>query len=461
MNDWYLVVLSSIAIIILIGAHVLWRIRRGTFLMMDPLNMFWAGVIVCYVIQPMAYYEQLLEFQPTANIPGAMTWILAGLACVALGYESRIGTRISRLLPSGSMHLSCWRLRAFGLLLIFIGVVGYAYEVSTAGGLKAWLAAPRGGTDWEVASSYLASLSAILPLGVALILFSVEFRRDRAALRIFAWVAAFVMLMWFIYLGTRSRTILWVATMLSAYYLPKRSNPSLGIVLLLFPALLVGVNFLAENRTRFTDLSMNMSVDEAASQLEKAARDAMGFGEGGYRTDVQRGMEFNYVITAIELVPDAVPYTYGYNFLELLTRPIPRALWENKRYPAAEAFTPLLEAGGLSSTWVSTSIEPVLMGPAPTFAGFWWAVGGPLALLVGGFATGILLRTIRAIYDRHGGKNESDVIIYWSLLGIGFVEAVATPWSWMFSLPLVIIPLIIVVKLAGVRTPRARSVQDA
>ena len=47
--------------------------------------------------------------------------------------------------------------------------------------------------------------------------------------------------------------------------------------------------------------------------------------------------------------------------------------------------------------------------------------------------------------------NQSDVIVYWSLLGIGLIEAVATPLSWVFSLPLVVVPLVILLRFASVR----------
>ena len=306
----------------MVSVHVFWRTRQGGFLVIDPLNMFWGGIIVCYVVQPIAYFNQISEFQPTGDIPGALAWILGGLLCVIVGYESRLGAAMGRVVPPGPACLGRWRLAFLGLVSVVAGVAGYSYEISTAGGFDAWLAVPRGGTDWEVASSYVVLLTTLLPLGVALLLFAAEFGRGPALVRAAVWICGLLLLFRLVHiLGTRSRSILWVITLLTAYYLPRRKNPPLALIMLLFPLLLVGSSFLVQNRDRFTDLSLNLSLQEASERWHSAVRDALGYGEQGYRREIQAGLEFNYVLAAIELVPAQVSYTYGYNFLEILTPP--------------------------------------------------------------------------------------------------------------------------------------------
>jgi len=160
---------------------------------------------------------------------------------------------------------------------------------------------------------------------------------------------------------------------------------------------------------------------------------------------VARGIEFNCVMTVIDLVPSHVPYNYGYPFLEIFTRWIPRAAWPDKVYPGLEAVFPLLLLGGLSDVWVPTSKEPLLMGPAFTFVGHYWAMGGPLALVLAGLLTGVMFRMIRTLYERNPGS-EGDVILYANLIIIGFTEAAATPFVWIYSLPLTMLPVVVLLR---------------
>jgi len=114
---------------------------------------------------------------------------------------------------------------------------------------------------------------------------------------------------------------------------------------------------------------------------------------------------------------------------------------------------PIFYHGKLTNKWVPTSSEPLLMGPALTFAGHWYAVGGGVALMIFGFLTGVLLKSIRTIYDRSPG-NEGDLLLFSALIPIGFSEAAATPLNWVFTLPFVLIPLVLILAWAGAR-PRA------
>jgi hypothetical protein len=90
----------------------------------------------------------------------------------------------------------------------------------------------------------------------------------------------------------------------------------------------------------------------------------------------------------------------------------------------------------------------LLTGPALTFVGHWYYVGGAVGLLLGGLLTGILLRFVRELYDRNPG-NAADTILYSFLFGIGFIEAAATPWFWMWTLPFVVLPVLGVIFISG------------
>jgi hypothetical protein len=157
-------------------------------------------------------------------------------------------------------------------------------------------------------------------------------------------------------------------------------------------------------------------------------------------------------MTSVRLVPGHVDYNYGYCHLQLLTQLIPRAIWPDKIYPHSEAFTPLFKEGGLSGTYIRTAKRrDLLMGPAFSFVGHWHAVGGLAAVALGGFLTGIILRAIRSILDRNP-LNQSAMILYAHLIIIGFGEAAATPLGWAWTLPFVILAILIAVRAAGERS---------
>jgi hypothetical protein len=236
------------------------------------------------------------------------------------------------------------------------------------------------------------------------------------------------------YLGTRSQMIHLAATSLAAYYLPLRKNPKWYLLAAGVVVLLVLVNFQGQYRGQFTNLSFNLDRIDMDDALDRSLPLNLGGGGKKRAGDVSRGAEFNCVMTIVELVPDQVDYNLGYGHLEVFTRPIPRAVWPTKIYPAMESVQGVLLKGGLAEKYVATSQRPLLMGPAFTFAGHWYYVGGPLALILAGFLTGVLLRLIRTIHDRVP-DSEGDLLLFSQLFMIGFGEAATTPLNWLYSLP--------------------------
>ncbi len=212
--------------------------------------------------------------------------------------------------------------------------------------------------------------------------------------------------------------------------------------------------FLGLYRQNFTNLSFNLdNIDlrEAGAAILPAA---FGGDKLSASDRMGAGIEFNVVLSVIELVPDQVPYNFGYGHLELLTRPIPRSIWPDKRYPHMESVQGVLRTGNLSGSTVKTSNQDLLAGPSFTFLGHWFYVAGPLGVLFGGILTGVLLRTIRGIHDRDPG-NASDMIVFTSLIAIGLGEAAATPLLFLTSLPFQLIPLVVALRVSAARSQLA------
>ncbi len=449
--------LLSDALLLCIGgiivAHTLSLICRKKLFLLDPLFAFWAGVCVIYIGQPLSYRDVFIKWHGEQLFDATLAWILLGLLCVILGYEWSLGIRLGLKLPQAPGRLSAAKLSFAGYSLILLGLIGYLYLFASAGGLTAWLSVGRGGTDYDNISGYIAQLADMLPVGALLLLFQIHFHPSPPAKKILVWLLVLLVWWWFLYLGSRSKLIGVTIGMMGAYYLPKGKCPTLLVSCAVFLTLFILSNFQGAYRDKFTDLSLHLDQID----MHEAGQDVLPIFLGGNQAvqteTVFPGIEFNCVMSVVELVPGKVPYNYGYGYLEIFTRWIPRSIWPDKTYPQMEAVQGVLREAGLSLSNVRDS--DILMGPAFTFAGHWLYVGGPMGLILGGILTGVLFRTIRTIYDR-GHRNEGDTFIYASLISIGFSEAASTPLAWVSTLPLALGPLVLILYLCRATSEKQR-----
>lgn len=439
-----------LAIVGVMVAHSWHLWRKGRWLAFDPLNAFWAGALVCYVYQPLSFGDVYAAWHAPGVLEETLSWVLFSLLFVIAGYEAKVGVKLGLKIPALPARLAPRRLVAAGIALMALGFLGYAYLVNTAGGLDEWLSVGRGGTNWEAVSGYVAQLEFVLPVGVMLLAFYASLYRPRLIARVAVAVTCAAMWVWLVYLGSRSRTIGFTLSLMTAYYLPRRRSPSLKLLALVFVGLLAIVTFQASYRSNFTGLSFNfdrLDLDEVKDSL---LPDWAGGASKGNAVDTSTSAEFNCVMTVVELVPQRIGYNYGYSHLELFTRVIPRAIWPEKRYPHAEAYTPILREGGLSTAVIPTAKEELLMGPSFTFVGHWYSVGGPIALVIFGFLTGVGFRAIRTIYDR-APTSQGDIIFYSSLIILGFWEVSGEPLFFLFYFPFTHGPLAILLWLSRER----------
>ncbi len=147
------------------SVHTVRLISAKRWLLFDPLNAFWAGVFIVYVVQPVSFAETLISWHGDGVFEETLFWIFIGLLCVVIGYEHGIGPLRSRIIPRCPDRLIPSRLALSGYLLIGIGVVGYLYLFTSAGGVTNWLAVGRGGTDYANISGYLALLDELFAVG--------------------------------------------------------------------------------------------------------------------------------------------------------------------------------------------------------------------------------------------------------------------------------------------------------
>lgn len=411
--------------------------------MLDPLNAFWAGILLCYVQQPMLASDIFISWHNEDIFVKTLFATLTGLVFVVLSYEMNWGGSIARIIPQPPARLNSEKLLIAAWSIIALGLAGYSYIINLSGGLDQWLSVGRGGTDYDKVQGYWPMLIDALPAGVFLLLFRSSAHRVSRLGSVLAYIAVALMWWWFLYLGTRSRIINLTILVLAALYLPKRRNPNFALALGIFVALQVIVDFQAAYRGNFTGLSFNMGSIDKGEMWRTILPGVLGGDRQDKRAQVSQGAEFNCAMAVMELVPQKVPYNYGYGFLELLTRPIPRAIWPNKRYPHLESVQGVLFEGHLSDS-INPNVrnEELLMGPSFGFVGHWYYVGGFVGLVLGALMTGTLLRMIREFYNV-GERGEGTMITYPFLVSIGFLEASATPLYWVYNLPFVLLPFFV------------------
>jgi hypothetical protein len=445
--------LLLLAIMLLILGHAWSVFKKGRWFVFDPLNFFWVGAFVIYIKQPISYYQSLKLWYGNEGITETLLWVLFGVFFVIIGYEANWGKRWGMKIPKMPRRLSPNGLLIVAIVIIAAGLFGWKAIFDSAGGLNAWSSESRGKADWENLSGFTSALAALVPVGVTLFVLHGEMHRASPIFRVFAWILQLSVLLWMFYLGSRYRVIFVVVAVFMVWYLPRRKNPPLLLLVPVFIALMIVTSFQEHYRSYFYDFSFHF---DRVDWSDVAATVLPSFETAHPKAKVSKGMEFSCTASVVKLVPKHVDYNYGYSELEFFTRPIPRGWWPEKRYPHFEAFTPIYHKGDLSKHWVTYVYRPFLGGPSFGYIGHWYAVGGPFMLIAAGLFTGGLLRAIRSIYDRSGGS-EGDIIIYMILSPVGFNDVTGVPLWWIFDFTLTLIPLLIAVNLVK-RKKRPQSI---
>jgi hypothetical protein len=441
-------------ILAIFASFVLIEVARRRFFAFDPLMFFWAGLFASLVAEVVGSYDDYVFYYDETSVLWALGYTVIGLAFLHLGYHLGYGERWAMRVPTIAPKLMPNMLLLFSLLPMGLGLLGWALEISTAGSLQQWAAVARGGQKYAEESGYVNFMASLLLSGASLLVVHVELHRRNFILKCLGWGMLVFLLIFFLYLGSRSRVIACVGVAFMAWAVPRRRNPSLLIAVPVFLMLNVVVNFQANYRNYFTNFSFNFDQIDW-SQVPENVLPRFLTGATGRTRVASRASEFGMTVAVAWLVPDTVPYTYGREFLQLFTQPIPRALWPDKSYPRGEAWSDIHQIAGTSSYWTPDIAKPYLAGPSPGYIASWVYNGGIVGLLIGGLLTGGWFRFVRTIYER-SSNCEGFLIIYIILAPTGFGEPTTHPFIWLYSLPLLLAPLTIVLLLMRYREFRQR-----
>ena len=455
----------SLLLMAIISLHATYLIKKRRFLLFDPLNMFWAGFLVVYVMQSLELSTEISEKYTRDVIMQTLLWCAVSAVCVIAGYESGLGKRVSTYVPRMPSEPVRSRFLVIAAGIFLAAVLGIATKVSGAGGLDAWASVGRGGQVYAGLSPILniiIQFELFLHYGAILLLFYAYMYPVPRFTKTLIWSAVIFTVLYFFYVGTRSRTIIMAAGILGATHLPRRKNPSLALVLPAVFAVLCVVPLLAAYRGHFTGLSFNLDKIDFNEAVEVATPNFLKSKDQVVQQESTplSGQEINCTLAIFNLVPDKFDYNYGYPLLQIFTQPIPRGYWYGgKIYPMLESFTPIMAEANLSQAWNYTGRVPFLMGPAFGFVGYWWAAGGPIALILASFVTGILFRTLRNIYEREPG-NKGDMMLMMMLAPLGFFEAASVPLFFLVNQPIQFIGIILAVRFSGTVTQNSTLIHE-
>ncbi len=428
---------ASLAVIV---GHTLLLRAKGRLLLFDPLYTFWGGFVVCNILQPMDYVDDLVRWNGLATYETTLFYSFVGALCVAIGYEGSAGPRVAARLPRLPRRLDPKRFFLAGLVAVAAGAWDFHLQFLSAHGLREWLSWPRGGTDWTKVDGLVGTLEQLVVLGAFLLLLHVNIHPVGAAKKFLAYGYAAALWVWYVYLGTRSRTVTVLMLCAAAYYVPRRRNPPFLAAGVVFLALYVLTNFEGVYRGNFYDLSFHLDRLDPARAEAICLPKFLGGDPWLQRHLVDKGIDFNVDATTVAVVPNQAPFSYGWNLAELVTRWIPHSIWPEKPYPALEAMQGVFR----QLTTHQQGDTGLLDGPSITFLAFWYDILGPVAVVLGGLFTGAMFRTLRSILDRDPGC-QGDLTFYCTCIGIGFSESASQPLMWLPLYVFVWIPILAII----------------
>ena len=72
----YILIVACLLAMLLHALHVS---RKRTFLLLDPLNVFWGGFIVVYIFQAFEQGAFLIEHHPRETLEWSLIWVFASV----------------------------------------------------------------------------------------------------------------------------------------------------------------------------------------------------------------------------------------------------------------------------------------------------------------------------------------------------------------------------------------------
>jgi hypothetical protein len=385
--------IGLIAVVLLVP--LVWRMVRRRFDPFEPIVLFAVAYGVMFVARPasmIATGDLVYEGPRTAlNVSNTFSEMLlvafVGALAFVVGYELHAGGRLASLLR-GFDELDLRRAVAPAVIVAAIGASSFLLFLASSEGLSTVTLMFRGRSSELAAiaenTSFYVWYSFFLLVPASLILLVAGLERRNKALIVTALALGALFMLRTIPVGGRIAALPFFGGLLVLYYLRRSARPSPLTLVVLAAVALVTSSFLSDLRGRAT---RDDTVAETFVRATKPSRIASPFLAGP-------DSEMAPVLSAaLGVIPERLSYTHGSSiFGDLISRPVPRALWSDKPRPPRDEL--------IAALWPIESQRGTVNPEFSALLYFYWDFG-VLGVAVGLLLYGVGARLLYEYFLRH------------------------------------------------------------
>jgi len=386
-----------------------------------PVNSLWVAFLYFGVLQPVsASNEWEAAFGKELFLLTLTAFLCAGAAIVA-GLRSSSAQRFASGLPLLARHLNPHKLRRLGQIVSVVGISSIVYLMIVAGGAEEFFSESRLKIDYENSNAYLLELKQLPHIGLLFMILgsSKAGRLEQLMIMLFA----FSDLLWVFYIGSRSQWIQVGVYVIVGYSVSKGRRPGVWLTGAYFVILALGVGVITQYREQFRMLNIQTE-GTADDGIEEVLAKAISTFSGSYEEsstqaqEVRLGGEFGMTISMLKVVPEMTEHDLGTLLLEYATRPVPRSIWPDKRYPEGEAWDRFHRIAG-TSEGIPNPVG-LVQGPAPGLVAKYYYMWSWPGIIIGGYATGVLMSFLYFYSLRH--TQLARALLVCAFVMVGFAE---------------------------------------
>lgn len=289
----------------------------------EPINFIILSFLIgffgrtIYILMDMRFANRLMSGKSISYLVYPSIIALLGIVFFQIGYQSKIGSKLSYKLPYYSDQWNDRRVHIIVFLLTCIGIVCYIIFISSSGGIPSSLLFF---SMKRKASTFYLRIGIELLNIAFLLLFVNNLRKNKSIFGIHTfpmWLLFFISLTFYFYTSSRGKIFRLLMYPLTIYHYHRRSI-SLKILVLF------GVIFLlmAPIMLSFRQIHLTNSINLVNSTNIEVIIDSL-FGS-------QNFFGIAKLAQIVQQVPSQFEYQYGKTLVEWIVFPIPRILWTNK-----------------------------------------------------------------------------------------------------------------------------------
>jgi hypothetical protein len=327
--------LTIAACAVVLVLPIAWRVKERRFDPFEPIVLFALAYGAMFVVRPAAMLIRGERFfwglDVLPYLPRALVLALVGAVAFIVGYELRAGRTLARRAPAPAPIES--RVAIYGALATAgVAIVALLVLLPVTDGLDSLRVLLNGRSDdlgellrdsstYVLYATFLFAPAALVLIGVAL--------RDRSP-RTFA-VGAIVLLVALVRVtpvGGRIVLLPLLGGILVLVYVMRGRRPSVPLLTALGLVALVGSFVLLHVRDTTDDLTLGTAADELRDRPQAVLDPILTSADAEMVLALSGGLS---------VIPDDLGHRWGGATVgNLVTRPIPRELWESKPLPPGQ-----------------------------------------------------------------------------------------------------------------------------